>query len=60
MFTRLKKMFGQIPPDVEAVTQAGHVLGIGPFAVFTMAYARWYGEAPSSKALEPIFVRYLF
>lgn len=60
MLSRLKKMFGYVPPDVEAVSNASQLLGIGPFAVFAMAYERWHGEKPATKSLEPVFVRYLF
>lgn len=60
MLSRLKRIFGTVPPDVEAVSRTGRLLGIGPFAVFALAYERWHGVAPAAKALEPIFVRYLF
>jgi hypothetical protein len=60
VLSRLKKVSGHVPPDVEAVSRTGRLLGIGPFAVFALAHERWYGEKPVAKALEPIFVRYLF
>ncbi len=60
MLSRLRKIFFHVPPDVEAVSRTSRLLGIGPFAVFTLAYERWHGEAPATKALEPVFVRYLF
>ena len=60
MLSRLKEIFGTVPPDVEAVSRTSRLLDIGPFAVFALAYERWHGEAPAIKVLEPIFVRYLF
>ncbi len=60
VLSRLRRIFYHVPPDVEAVSRTSRLLGIGPFAVFTLAHERWYGEAPATKTLEPIFVRYLF
>ncbi len=60
MLSRLRKFLFHVPPDVEAVSRTSRLLGVGPFAVFALAYERWHGEAPATKALEPIFVRYLF
>lgn len=47
-------------PDVADVTRAARLLDVGPFRLFELAYERWFGEPAAEKALEKLFMHYLF
>ncbi len=49
-----------IPPDVRAVLEASRALRVSEFDLFRLAYRRWHGAEPDEKALERVFVSYMF
>ncbi len=54
-------MMGPPPPsDCGAVAAAAEALGIGEYDFFRLAFRRWSGREPQGKALEGIFVAYMF
>jgi len=46
-------------PDVEGVSAAAMLLGIGAFKVFLLAYEHWYGERPAERLVERPFMHFL-
>lgn len=48
------------PPDVQAVLDASYHLRVGEFDLFRLAFRRWFGQEADEKALEKVFVAYLF
>ena len=44
LITRLRRLCGQISPDMQAVAEAAFVLNVKPYAFFQVAYRRWYGR----------------
>jgi|GEM_PF-2567032 len=52
--------WGYASPDVEAVHAAAEALQVKEIRLFRIAYARWFGEEATEKAIEPPFMRYLF
>lgn len=56
LITRMRRLCGQISPDVHAVAEATWVLNVKPYAFFQIAYRRWYGREADEKALEAIFM----
>lgn len=49
-----------IPPDLRLVREAATILHLREFDVFRAAWQSWFGQAPDDKAMERIFVAYLF
>ncbi len=46
--------------DVQEVLDTAAVLEVTEIQVFRLAYASWYGEVPSERAIEPFFIGYMF
>jgi len=49
-----------IPPDLRLVSEAAAALRLREFDLFRAAWQNWFGEAPDDKAMERVFVAYLF
>ncbi len=49
-----------IPPDVRGVLEASRALKVSEFDLFRLAYRHWHGDEADEKALERIFVGYMF
>ena len=47
------------PADTDRVISAANYLEVSEFDVFMDAYNAWYGNAPSEKQMERIFLHYL-
>ncbi len=48
------------PSDIDNVINAAGVLSISEYDFFRLAFRRWSGHEPENKALEHIFVDYMF
>jgi len=51
---------GLIPPDLRLVRDAAAILRLREFDLFRAAWQDWFGRPPDDKALERVFVAYLF
>ena len=49
-----------IPPDLRLVSEAAAALRLREFDFFRAAWQCWFGDAPDDKAMERVFVAYLF
>ncbi len=49
-----------IPPDLRLVSEAATALRLREFDLFRAAWRNWFGQAPDDKAMERVFVAYLF
>ena len=56
LITRMRRLCGQLSPDVQSVAEAIFILNVKPFEFFQIAYRRWYGREADEKALEAIFM----
>lgn len=50
----------RLTPDAPEITDATERLDAKPFEFFEIAYREWFGKEPDEKALERIFMRYLY
>ena len=48
------------PPDLRDVIMAAEALSISEYDFFRLAFRRWSGHEPEDKALERVFVDYMF
>ncbi len=60
MLGRLKALYGGSPPDVCAIADLATVLKVSQFELFRIAHREWFGREADEKALESVFVRFLF
>ncbi len=51
---------GLIAPDIRLVREAAATLRLREFDLFRAAWQSWFGRAPDDKAVERVFVAYLF
>jgi hypothetical protein len=51
---------GLIPPDIRLVREAAATLRLREFDLFRAAWQSWFGRAPDDKAVERVFIVYLF
>lgn len=49
-----------IPPDLQLVHDAAAILRLREFDLFRAAWQDWFGQPPEDKAVERVFVAYLF
>jgi hypothetical protein len=49
-----------IPPDLQLVCDAAAILRLREFDLFRAAWQDWFGQPPDDKAVERVFVAYLF
>ena len=49
-----------IPPDLRLVRDAAAILHLREFDLFRAAWQDWFGRPPDEKAVERVFVAYLF
>ena len=47
-------------PDPRLVMDAAAILHLREFDLFRAAWRNWFGRIPDDKAMEPVFVDYLF
>lgn len=50
----------RLPEDAQGVVDAAWALRISEFDLFRLAYRRWHHREADEKALEDVFVRYMF
>ena len=50
----------ELRPDIRSVLDAAAILDITEYELFRIAYQRWHGEQVDEKALESVFVAYMF
>ena len=60
MYAPLTRQHQDTPPDVQAVLDAAWALRVAEFDLFRLAFRRWFGQAEEEKALERVFVGYMF
>ena len=51
---------GLMPPDIRLVREAAATLHLREFDLFRAAWLSWFGRVPDDKAVERVFVAYLF
>ncbi len=51
---------GLMAPDPRLVMDAAAILHLREFDLFRAAWRNWFGRTPDDKAMEPVFVDYLF
>ncbi|MDJ0948078.1 MAG: hypothetical protein QNJ94_04075 [Alphaproteobacteria bacterium] len=60
LIARMRRLCGQLSPDVQAVVDATYMLQVKPFQFFQIAYRQWYGRDAREKELERLFMSYLY